>query len=239
MAALSYAAYIFALFVVGASVGNYATSLVYRLPRGLKIANDPPYCDHCRHYLAERDKLPIFSWLLSRGKCRFCGVAVPSLYTWVEVASAALFIAAWLRFGMGEAMLLTTALGMCWIVLGAIAWSGAALPSVMLIVTAATGALWRTYTDQTIYPWLGGAFFVGIGAYLAWRLARRPGAFAGTVMPPVLAALALGKTQPLADIALVGAVLLLPLLPARWRGIAICTFSAAVTAWGTFLPPSS
>ena len=31
------------------------------------------YCDVCGHVLAARDLVPVFSYLFSRGRCRYCG----------------------------------------------------------------------------------------------------------------------------------------------------------------------
>lgn len=163
----------FGLFLIGACVGNFATSLVYRLPRNLKIANDPPYCDHCRTYLQERDKFPIFSWLFNKGKCRRCGAYVPSIYTWVEIASGVVFIAAWRRFGVSEEMLLYMALGECWIVLTAISFTGAKLPSIMIVATIGVSAVFRTLLDGTLYPFIISAYAALMIGVLMWLLSKR------------------------------------------------------------------
>lgn len=184
---------LFALFLVGSAAGNFATSLVFRLPRHLKIANDPPYCDHCRAYLEERDKFPIFSWLYNKGRCRFCAAAVPAIYTWVEIFSALVFMAAWLRFGLSESMLVYLVIGLSWIVLGAIASTAVPLPALMTVSIIGATLVFRVLTDATIYEAVGGgylALFVGI---LLWWGSKKRLPIATHAVPLMLMGLAAGR----------------------------------------------
>ena len=44
------------------------------------------------------DLFPLFSWLASRGTCRYCGKKVSSRYFWVEVATGVLWAAIWYQY---------------------------------------------------------------------------------------------------------------------------------------------
>ncbi|MFO1243020.1 MAG: prepilin peptidase [Rickettsiales bacterium] len=178
------------MFLIGACVGNFATSLVYRLPRNLKIANDPPYCDHCHAYLEERDKFPIFSWLFNKGKCRKCGVAVPSIYTWIEIASGIVFMAAWWRFGVSEQMLLYMALGECWIVLASIAFNGVRLPAIMLVATAGVTAVFRTLQEGTMHGFIVSSYLFLMVGVILWLGSKRKLAIANYAVPLSIAGMA-------------------------------------------------
>jgi leader peptidase (prepilin peptidase) / N-methyltransferase len=59
------------MLVLGPAVGNYACSVVYRLPRGKTPFERHPYCGHCNADLKPIDLFPIWSWLSTKGKCRF------------------------------------------------------------------------------------------------------------------------------------------------------------------------
>jgi leader peptidase (prepilin peptidase)/N-methyltransferase len=48
-------------------------------------------CPDCRHELAAKDLVPVFSWLSLRGKCRYCGKPISWQYPAVEASTAALF----------------------------------------------------------------------------------------------------------------------------------------------------
>ncbi len=159
--------------VLGLSIGNYATSIVYRLPRGLKIANDPPYCEcERRMYLQVRDNFPFFSWLLSRGKCRWCDIRIPALYAMVELGCAMLFVTALWHFGVGDALVIVLALGVFLITQCALYYEQKRLYTIMVLVVAGLGAMYRILEDDTVFDFIRGGFLAMFVAVLLWRLNR-------------------------------------------------------------------
>jgi len=44
-----------------------------RMLRGASVLRGRSYCDVCGLVLAARDLVPVFSYLFSRGRCRYCG----------------------------------------------------------------------------------------------------------------------------------------------------------------------
>ena len=52
-------------------------------------------CPHCRTTLGWGELVPLFSWLVQRGKCKHCGVKVSSRYFWVELITGSLWGAVW------------------------------------------------------------------------------------------------------------------------------------------------
>lgn len=78
--------------LIGAAIGSFLNVVIYRLPRGMSLANPPnSFCPECRHRLGVADLFPLFSWLLSRGRCRHCGKPVPSRYFFVELITGGLW----------------------------------------------------------------------------------------------------------------------------------------------------
>lgn len=86
-------------FFVGAAVGSFLNVVIYRLPRGGSIA-DPvySYCPNCKNRLSWGELIPLFSWLFQRGKCKQCGVKIPSRYFFVELINGALWGGIWYQF---------------------------------------------------------------------------------------------------------------------------------------------
>ncbi|QOI99444.1 MAG: prepilin peptidase [Phycisphaeraceae bacterium] len=76
----------------GACVGSLVNVLVYRLPLGLGVVTPPSRCPNCTTRLTWRENIPIFGWIMLRGRCRFCGVRISPEYPIVEAAVAALFM---------------------------------------------------------------------------------------------------------------------------------------------------
>jgi leader peptidase (prepilin peptidase)/N-methyltransferase len=79
----------------GAVVGSFLNVLIYRLPRGLSIAFPPSHCPHCQHALGVRDLVPMLSFLVQRGRCRYCRAPIPVRYFIVELWNASLWTYLW------------------------------------------------------------------------------------------------------------------------------------------------
>src|SRR6185369_3470325 len=65
------------------------------------IVRERSHCPHCKHLLGPLDNIPLLSWLLLRGHCRYCGATISMQYPLVEllccICSA---IVVW-KFGFG------------------------------------------------------------------------------------------------------------------------------------------
>jgi prepilin signal peptidase PulO-like enzyme (type II secretory pathway) len=86
------------VFAFGACVGSLINVLAYRLPRGIGVVTPPSRCPACETRLRWNDNIPIFGWLILRGKCRYCKTPISPEYPLVELFAAslfALFFVAW------------------------------------------------------------------------------------------------------------------------------------------------
>jgi len=83
------------VFAFGACVGSLLNVLVYRLPLGLDVVSPTSRCPSCETKLTWRENIPIFGWLMLRGRCRFCHSAISSEYPIVETCTALLWVAVW------------------------------------------------------------------------------------------------------------------------------------------------
>ena len=87
------------VFVFGIIIGSFLNVCIYRIPKEESIAYPPSHCGSCGHNLKVIDLVPIFSWLLLKGKCRYCGEKVSKQYPIVEGATGLLFVFLYLKFG--------------------------------------------------------------------------------------------------------------------------------------------
>jgi leader peptidase (prepilin peptidase)/N-methyltransferase len=87
------------VFVFGAVVGSFLNVCIYRLPRDLSV-NRPrrSFCPSCKKELPWYQNLPLLSWLVLRGRCANCGAKITFRYFVVELVTALLFVAVWIRF---------------------------------------------------------------------------------------------------------------------------------------------
>jgi leader peptidase (prepilin peptidase)/N-methyltransferase len=79
------------LFILGLCVGSFLNVLIDRLPKGRSISGRS-YCDHCRHLLSWLDLIPIVSFFLLKGQCRYCGKKISWQYPLVELLTGVIFI---------------------------------------------------------------------------------------------------------------------------------------------------
>ncbi len=75
----------------GAAIGSFLNVLIYRLPRRLSIVFPPSHCPACQHRLGVRDLVPLLSYLIQGGKCRYCRARISVRYFLVELWSASVW----------------------------------------------------------------------------------------------------------------------------------------------------
>jgi leader peptidase (prepilin peptidase)/N-methyltransferase len=84
------------VFVFGACIGSFLNVVIYRVPAGRSIVRPGSACA-CGKPIAWYDNIPILSWIILRGRARCCGRPFSVRYPFVELLTAALFLACWLR----------------------------------------------------------------------------------------------------------------------------------------------
>ncbi|MBC7331928.1 MAG: prepilin peptidase [Synergistetes bacterium] len=88
------------IFLIGLVIGSFLNSCIYRLPRGVSIVHPPSFCPSCGHRLYWFDLIPLLSYLLLKGKCRYCGYRISFYYPLVELLTGFLFLAMYFKFGI-------------------------------------------------------------------------------------------------------------------------------------------
>lgn len=80
-------------FVGGLLLGSFLTVVAYRVPRGESVVGGRSHCPHCGAQIAAYDNVPVFSWLLLRGRSRCCGERISPRYPLTELTLAILWTA--------------------------------------------------------------------------------------------------------------------------------------------------
>ena len=99
--------------VLGLLVGSFLNVVILRLPERMAaawrqeardvlelaqddtplppgIVREPSHCPQCKHPLSAADNIPLFGWLLLRGRCRYCRARISVQYPLVELLSGVL-----------------------------------------------------------------------------------------------------------------------------------------------------
>jgi leader peptidase (prepilin peptidase)/N-methyltransferase len=84
----------------GLLAGSFLTVVVDRVPRGASVVTPGSACGNCGLRLGPRDLVPVFSWLILRGKCRQCHTSIGTEPLVLELSTSFLFgLTAW-HFGL-------------------------------------------------------------------------------------------------------------------------------------------
>ncbi len=90
------------IFGFGAVIGSFLNAVLWRLRTKESFIFGRSYCPHCRHELAAVDLVPIVSYILLGGRCRYCRKTISPSYLLIEVAVGTLFLLSALNLiGMG------------------------------------------------------------------------------------------------------------------------------------------
>jgi len=82
-------------FFFGALIGSFLNVCIYRIPRGISVANPArSYCPICKHSIPWTENIPILSWFLLGGRCAHCHERISPRYVVVETVTAMLFATA-------------------------------------------------------------------------------------------------------------------------------------------------
>lgn len=87
------------VFILGACIGSFLNVCIYRLPLGQSVVYNPSHCPGCGHRLKALDLVPLLSYMLLKGRCRYCSVIIPARYPLVELTAAVFFGAAYQFWG--------------------------------------------------------------------------------------------------------------------------------------------
>ena len=80
------------VFIYGVLVGSFLNVCIYRIPKGENIAIVRSHCMTCDHQLKWYDNIPLFSWMMLRGKCRYCKAPISPQYPIIEASNGLLWL---------------------------------------------------------------------------------------------------------------------------------------------------
>lgn len=86
----------FLIFLTGLAVGSFAGAIVYRLPRREQFVSGRSFCPNCGHTLKWYDLVPVFSFLILLGRCRYCRNKISWSYPAIELCSGAIALTSFL-----------------------------------------------------------------------------------------------------------------------------------------------
>ncbi|MFQ5704842.1 MAG: prepilin peptidase [Gemmatimonadales bacterium] len=204
--------------VLGAMIGSFLNVMIVRLPADESIVRPRSKCPRCQKQITWYENIPVLSWLIIGGKCRYCKESVSIQYPLIELLVALVWMAALWYYG-----LTATALA-------------AAVFGTILLGIAITDA--RHYLIPDEYTW-GGlviglllALLAGTGALISAAIGAAVG-FGMLYLVAVLGQKAFGKEAmgggDIKMMAMVGAFV-------GWKGVLLTVFGGSLMGTLVFVP---
>lgn len=125
---------------LGLALGSFITAFVWRLHDDKDFVRGRSQCDACENKLQPIDLIPLFSWLLLRGKCRHCGKPISWQYPIIELLTAGVFASS---FYFWPSVLS----GLEWVVFGL--WL---ISMVFFVSLAVYDTKWMLLPDKIMWP---------------------------------------------------------------------------------------
>jgi len=183
-------------FVLGTVAGSFLNVCIYRIPARQSIISPPSHCPSCDTRLTARDLVPLFSYILLRGKCRYCGTPVSLQYPGVELVTGILFVAAIRRFGLTLDALAAAVFFSLLVVVSVIDIRHRIIPNGIVLTGLISGIPLNFLSREAAYDGLVG-FLLGGGILLLVAVLSRGGMGGGDIKLAAMAGIYLGWQQTL------------------------------------------
>ncbi|MGL4572207.1 MAG: prepilin peptidase [Clostridium sp.] len=141
------------IFSLGAIIGSFLNVCIFRIPKEESIAFPPSHCGNCNTKLKGKDLVPVLSYILLKGRCRYCKDKVSIQYPIIEGFTGILFMILYLKYGLTLALL-----------------SYISLTSILIVIGIIDYKTQYVYTSNIITGIIFGIIFVALSFILGERV---------------------------------------------------------------------
>lgn len=86
-------------FIIGLLFGSFYYVVGTRGPKNENYITSKSRCDYCLHELKWYELIPLFSFLIQKGKCRYCHKQIDEMHFLIEILSGILFLIGYILYG--------------------------------------------------------------------------------------------------------------------------------------------
>ena len=164
--------------IFGALIGSFLNVCIIRLPKEESIITPGSHCPHCKKAIKFYDNVPLISYLLLGGKCRYCKNTISFQYPLVEGITALSSLFLLMRFGPSLSYLVYFAFVTALIVITVIDLYHQIIPDVITLPGIGIGLLASlifphiAFLDSLIGVLLGGGSLFLVATLYQWFFKR-------------------------------------------------------------------
>ncbi len=156
-------AFLIFLFGGGIILGSFLNTCIYRIPRRMSLIAPRSFCTYCRHSLSWWQNIPLFSYIILRGRCHDCGSKISWRYPLVETICGLTTVILFLKFGISVRVFYFLFLCYTLILISFIDVGHRVVPNILVLFLLLSGIVLNYLF--LIIPWheaLFGAVFSGL-----------------------------------------------------------------------------
>ncbi|XPV68900.1 MAG: prepilin peptidase [Halarcobacter sp.] len=150
-------------FIFGLLFGSFLNVLIIRLPQNLSFVKPRSYCPKCKHQISWYHNIPVFSFFFLKGKCAYCSEKISIQYPIVELITAFVSLALYVKLGFSLEFLFSLIFFYTLIVLSFIDFEYKAVPDYLLLIAFISSFFFSSFSiiDMFKYAFLfSGAFVI-------------------------------------------------------------------------------
>ena len=129
------------IFWFGAIFGSFAGAMAWRIKKKRDLVRDRSECEHCHKKLTPLDLIPVISWIVLRGKCRYCKKHIGTSTFLIELFLGGAFAASYLAWPFGFGEILSVIMFGLWLIC-----------LVLMAVLFVYDLRWSLLSDKVMWP---------------------------------------------------------------------------------------
>ncbi len=169
------------MVLLGLVVGSFLNVCIYRIPRGTSLVFPKSHCPFCKHALSSWDLVPVFSYIFSLGRCRYCNTSISTRYVLVELFSASIFFVTFFFMGNSPYLLKYLIFFSLLLIIFFIDLEHKIIPDELVLFLLLWGMVWQVLYPERGWMEAAGGALLGGGFLLLTAVISRGGMGGGDI----------------------------------------------------------
>lgn len=148
-------------FITGLVFGSFLNCYADRYASHESILKGRSKCDNCKKELKVLDLIPIVSWAIHKGKCRYCGAKLSIKYPLSELICGIGFVLILLKFDLSLKTLIYLVLFSCLFALSLIDLKVYEIPDICIVIPIIGWVILNIFEKRWVSGLIGGLTIAG------------------------------------------------------------------------------
>lgn len=170
---------LFIVAIMGLLIGSFLNVCIFRIPKGESVVYTRSHCLNCLKTLSASDLIPVVSYVLNRGKCKYCGIKISPQYILVELLNMVIYIILYINFSLTTQFLVFAPVCSILLVIFFIDLKTLTIPNSLVIILFLISFIYNIYENNILNALIG--FLFGFIFFLVIALVSHGGMGGGDI----------------------------------------------------------